>query len=283
MGMALKRLPGLCRMAMALSAVLLAGGFSHVAEAREVKAGDSVSVHFTCRLKNGQLAASSRQDLPQPLLDTRSPLFVPRGKGEPVDFVAGEDILKSARGRGGSFETEIIARLADHVIGMRKGEQKTVEVAAQRRQSSNPGESILEVAKVRRRAKEVRMTVDEFKQRKGVDPVVGQDYTVEPSFPGKVTQVTETEVVVLNAPPPEMQVETPFGRGKVVDAGKQYLIEIDARVGALVRSGGMVGRIVDVGEGERGMITLDYSHPFGGEVLDCELTLVDFSPPKDPQ
>jgi hypothetical protein len=45
----------------------------------------------------------------------------------------------------------------------------------------------------------------------------------------------------------------------------------------------MVGRIVDVGEGERGMITLDYSHPFGGEVLDCELTLVDFGPPKDPQ
>jgi FKBP-type peptidyl-prolyl cis-trans isomerase 2 len=200
-----------------------------------------------------------------------------------VDFVAGEDILKSPRGGGGSFETEVIARLAEHVMGMKKGEQKTVELAAPRRQSSNPAESILEVAKVRRRAKEVRMTVDEFKQRKGADPVVGQDYTVDPTFRGKVTQVTETEVVVLNAPPPEMQVETPFGRGKVVDSGKHYLVEIDARVGTLVRSGGMVGRIVEVGEGERGMITLDYSHPFGGEVLDCELTLVDFDPPKDPQ
>ena len=84
--MVFRRLPGLCWMAMGLSAVLLAGGFSRVAEAQEVKAGDSVSVHFTCTLKNGRLVASSRQDLPQPLLDTRSPLFVPRGKGEPVDF-----------------------------------------------------------------------------------------------------------------------------------------------------------------------------------------------------
>lgn len=283
MGRELKRLTRWWWLVTAFSAVLWVEGVSPVAQAQEVKVGDSVSIHFTCRLKNGQLAASSRQDLPQPLLDTKSPIFQPRGKGEPVDFVAGEDISKSSKGRAGSFETEIIAGLAEHVVGMRKGEQKTVQLVAQRRQSSKPAETVLELARVRRRAKEVRMTVDEFKERKGADPVVGQDYTVDPSFPGKVTQVTATEVVVVNAPPPDMQVETPFGKGKVTDSGNQYLIEIDARVGTLVRTGGMVGRIVEVGEGEQGLITIDYAHPFGGEVLDCELTLVDFGPPQNPQ
>jgi FKBP-type peptidyl-prolyl cis-trans isomerase 2 len=68
-------------------------------------------------------------------------------------------------------------------------------------------------------------------------------------------------------------VQTPFGKGTVKESGNVYIIDIDAKVGALVRSGPMVGRIVEVGEGETGTITIDYSHPFGGESLDCDITL----------
>jgi FKBP-type peptidyl-prolyl cis-trans isomerase 2 len=43
-----------------------------------------------------------------------------------------------------------------------------------------------------------------------------------------------------------------------------------------VRSGGMIGRIVQVTDR---MITIDYSHPFGYETLKCEVKVEDVSRP----
>lgn len=250
---------------------------------QEVKEGDSVSIHFTCKLPNGQLAVSSRseQDLNKELLQSKSPLFVARGVGEPLTVDAGRDLAGKIKGE--SFETAVVTRLARQAVGMKKGEQKTVELTAERVKTHKPGDSILEVAKVRRRARQVRMTPDEFKQRKGAEPQVGQTYIVDPAFPGQVTQVTDKEVVIEHTPPSGGIVETPFGTGRVGESGESYLIEIDARVGALVRSGPLVGRIVEVGEGPTGMITIDYSHPFGGEVLVCEMSLEGFAAVETPQ
>ncbi len=246
--------------------------------AREAKEGDSVSLHFTCRLKNGQLAVSSYQDLPDEVLQSKSSLFKQRTVAEPVTVSVGMEASRTGKGVGESFETAVVTRLAQQVVGMKKGDHKTVELTAERAKTQKPGDTLLEVARVRRRSKRVRMTPDEYRQRKGTDPEVGQAYTVDPAFPGKVTQVTDQEVLIEHTPPSDGVVETPFGTAKVVESGDSYLLEIDARVGTLVRSGPIVGRIVEVGEGPTGMITIDYSHPFGGEVLVCDVSLEEIVP-----
>lgn len=63
-------------------------------------------------------------------------------------------------------------------------------------------------------------------------------------------------------------VDTPFGKGAIRENEKNYEIVIDASVGSLVRTRGLVGRISEVRDGS---IVVDYGHPFGGETLTCDI------------
>jgi len=123
--------------------------------------------------------------------------------------------------------------------------------------------------------KEVHITPDEYLSRTGKAPEVGQPFITDPAVPGKVASVTESDVVVRFFAKAGDKVATPFGEGTVKELPDKYEIVIDAHTGAFVRSGGYVGRITNVDDR---FITVDYSYPFGGEPLFCDILVESAEP-----
>jgi FKBP-type peptidyl-prolyl cis-trans isomerase 2 len=251
-----------------LSVVLIFSMATGAGAGEAIKAGEKVRIEFACRLPNGELAATTDPGLSDRPDVARAGIFKKRTNAEPLVITAGSDeAVYGKPGRRG-FEGEIVAKLAEAVAGMPPGEGRTIELKATVQKDLPPSERFLEMNPVRTRPKEMRMSRDVYRSRTGKEAAEGQAYTIDPAFPGKVASVSGEEVVIVFSAEPGGSVETPLGMGTVRDGGKFWEIAIDAKVGGLVRSGNMVGRIVAV---EERIINIDYGHPFGGEVLKCDV------------
>jgi FKBP-type peptidyl-prolyl cis-trans isomerase 2 len=239
-----------------------------------VRSGDRVTLNFTCRLQNGSIAATTIGEIAGIPGDRRSSVFRERKAEGPLRIIAGGNEAVYGRPGHRGFEGEIVAKVAEVVVGMEVGETRQVTVTAERAVPEKE-EPIIQVARVRHRPKEVRMAPDAYRERAGKAAEVGQKYTLDPAIPGHVVRVDQNEVVVRFEPQAGAMVDTPFGKGTVRDAGSRWEIHIDARPGSLVRTGAMVGRIVGV---DKRLITVDYGHPFGGEALRCDVTVEKIEP-----
>lgn len=248
--------------------------FASAADSAPIHPGDRVALHFRCSLANGEVAAATDPAAVESSGLRKSRVYLVRQENSPlvVEARAGSfpEPLESA------FEDEVIGRISHLLVGKRPAEKYRVKLTA----PSNPGRDetnyTLAVARVRKRPKQMRMGIEEFKTRAGgKEPVPGMAFTVDPAFPGRVESVGEGEVTVVFSAKAGDRIDTAFGPGRIVEKESAFEVEIDARVGSLVRIGPLVGRIDKV-DGET--IKSDFRHPFGGEELDCELTVIEILP-----
>jgi FKBP-type peptidyl-prolyl cis-trans isomerase 2 len=238
-----------------------------------VKTGDKVELGFTCRLPNGELAATTRPDDAFGD-DKRSPYYLPRRGAETVSLTAGVNPVDLKKDRL-SFEEEIIKRLNHAVVGLKEGEQVVRELQAERYPSVSPTDRFVRMATVRKRQKEMRLSREEYQNRSGKEPEVGQRFVIDPLVPGTVSEVTDKEVVVRFAPEQGKTLTSPFGPISVRETATHYELLIKAENNRPVRTGGMVGRIVEVTDES---FKVDYGHPFGGETLRCDMTVAGVKP-----
>lgn len=262
-----------CLFRTAWLTALLAGfaGCATTGGERVVKSGDTVDLRFTCCLPSGELAATTYPAFAGDASVLKSPVFVPKKDGEPVSVTAGERIRNPVRGQGLEFEYAIADRLADLAIGKPLGEMWSAAVTAERVQVRDGEPQTLELSLVRVRPKEVRLTREEFCMRSECgegDPRLGQPFVYDPEFTGTVTELKDAEVVIRINPPPGGEIGTVFGNGKVREQPDRYEIPLDVKIGRLVRMGGLVGVISAIGDKT---FTVDFSHPFGGETLQCDV------------
>ena len=258
--------------AFLLCATTLAGCATGAAH-RIVEPGDQVAIHFTCRLPNGEIAADTRPDLAR--THPVAPIYLERSGDDPLVVEAG---LQGAGDQGAqrrSFELEIVERLAGAVIGAREGSTLRLDLDAPRISGLPLEEQYVKMVRVRRRAKEMKMSRAQYLERTGKEPAVGDPFRFDPLVPGEVRELSATEVVIHFTAPPDSEVVLPFGKGVIRDREDHYDIEINAVKGTLVRAGGIVGRVSEV---DGGFIVLDFGHPFGGETLSCELTVASAKP-----
>lgn len=242
--------------------------------AEQVKAGEKAMIHCTCRFKSGELAATTREALANDPSVPKSSVFQPAREYRPVPVVAGDgaDATRGPNpGAPRGFEGEISRQLGPKLVGMAVGERRVLDVASGVPAGLKHEDRFLQMARVRQRPKFLRMTPEEYKMRTQKDPQVDQAYVIDPAVPGKVVSVDEKEVVIQFSAQPGQEVKTPLGKGVIREAEKHWEIVIDAKKGDLIRSGPMVGRIVEVDDRT---ITIDYGHPFGGEALSCEVEVV---------
>jgi FKBP-type peptidyl-prolyl cis-trans isomerase 2 len=249
--------------------ILLSAGCSLAprAENRTIAHGEKVAMGFTCRLQSGEVAASTEAAIAQNGAVKKAAIFVPRQGEDPLLVVAGEGVATNGPIAARGFEGEIASRLARELPGMVPGAAKNVGLAAE--MHPVPGEArSIDMARVRKRPKVLRMEPSQFESKRGRPARPGDDYTYDPLIPGVVAEVSEHEVVVRFAAEVGAAVMTPLGPGVIRETEENYEIHIMAKQGDLVRSSGMIGRVVAVNER---MITINYGHPFGGEALDCEV------------
>ena len=238
-----------------------------------IRRGDHTEIQFTCRFKDGELAISSSEGqgpTANPVLPL-SRVFLPREKSTPLPLIAGEDppeVSPSLSLRG--FEGEVVHQLTNRIIGLREGERKVLELTAEKLDEKTPGEYTIQLARIRHRDKEQTLSVDEFREKTGVEPKVGQPLIDEPLLPGKVVSIKEGGVIVRFSGEDGKVVDTPFGKGTIHDKAGEYQIELNPRIGTLVRTGMFVGRIATV---DNESFVIDYSHPFGGESLACDVKI----------
>lgn len=238
---------------------------------RIVKSGDPVNLRFTCRFPSGDLAATTYPALVEDARISKSAVFIPKKDGEPVPVTAGERIGNPNRGQGLEFEYAIADRLADLAVGKPLGEAWSAAVTAERTPVRDGERQALELALVRVRPKEVRLTREEFCRQSECSadgPRLGDPFAYDPQFHGSVTGLKEDEVVVSIKPPPGGEIVTVFGTGKVRELPDRYEIPLEVKIGRLVRMGGLVGVISEIGDRT---FTVDFSHPFGGETLQCDV------------
>jgi len=248
-------------------------GCATVVPSQEIKAGDEVGVHFTCRQKTGEIAASTYSDINNSSLP-KSALFLKRSVGDPVVIQAGSELLPASAAKRKSFEEEIMDRLAGTLVGMREGDRKSVEITGDRLANLPQEEQFVKIRRIWSQPKEVRMLLSEYKARTKMEPAVGQQYAVYPAIPGKVASISGDEVLIRFAPAAQ-EVEVAFGKGKIIEKEDHYDIEINAVKGTLVRTSNLVGRIADADEE---FITLDYGQPLAGEALRCDVLTESVKP-----
>jgi len=245
---------------------------------RIVQPGDVTDIRFFCRLQNGEVVAATDKAVGQQTIMPKSSVFLVRDKDGPLPVTAGVPIKKEPGDKETPFEMEIVDRLVTVVVGMKEGENRTVELKAENLPERSRDNYVLNIARVRERTKELRMTVGDYQARTGKSPETGQPFTYDPAVQGQVEAVTQDEVVILFSAHAGDVVPTPFGPGLIRESEKAYEIEIDAHKGALVRTGQLVGRITDVNEKS---IIIDYRNPFGGEPLQCDVAVDKIKEKKD--
>ncbi|MEW6664914.1 MAG: hypothetical protein AB1512_06805 [Thermodesulfobacteriota bacterium] len=250
-----------------MAAVIVAGIATDCRAQEAILRGDKVTIRFTCRLGDGEIAATTDTGIDTDPSMKKSSIFISRKSDDPLVITAGPDEKIYGKPGERGFEGEIVAELAEAVPGMKPGETRSVEIKRERRKPVGNEPALVEMARVRVRPKQVKMTLEEYRSRTGKDPEVGQGYTIDPAIPGKVSSVSEGQVAVRFEAEPGKIVKTPLGDGVIRETERAYEIVIDVKKGSLVRSGGLIGRIVKVDER---MVSIDYSHPFGYEALKCE-------------
>jgi len=275
-------------LAMAILTTLFPGTGCTRSKARDgvpperVQAGDTVQVDYACRLlEDGRLAAATREEEARDHTVSKAPLFLERKEHGPATILAGPRETQTDTGTESGieppdglevFESAVEARIGEAVVGMRPGEERRIELRAEVPQGIPEPDRFLDMARVRKRPRQVPMTRALFQKiRPEGDPEVGQEIGFEPGFRARVLSVSGDEVVVELLAGSGDRVDTPFGPGTVEAMEDRFEISIDVKPGDLVRAGPLAGRVVHVADE---MFRLDFGHPFGGEALSCDVRLI---------
>ncbi len=233
--------------------------------ARQVAPGQELLVQYRCALPNNELLAASEADPAGP----RSTAWLPPKKPGSLRLTAGRPPEISQKNDQEDFEPVLAAGLALALPGMTMEQPNRIVLSSKPILRPDGSERTAQMARVWYRMKELRLTPEQYKSRKGKDAQLGDPYVIDPRVPGKVEQVDEKLVLIRFNPVSNGPFNTPYGPAHLKDAGAQYEIRIEPTVGSLVRTGPMLGRISALTEGA---ITIDYTNPFGGVELQCEIT-----------
>ena len=235
-----------------------------------IKAGDSVQVDFTCSMEDGKIVMTTDESLAGDDRNEKAGIFLPLKEYTPISMVAGSSKSEPDYGNLKAMETEIFDCLSGVLPGMKSGSSNEIFITSEDITNLSGEDRFLDLPRIRKIEKQRKIHPVSFKEAYGKDPVKGDVITFKnkPEISMTVLTVAEDEVEVSINTPEGTVINTPLGKGTVYDRGDNYEAVIDIKKGQLIRSGVIVGRVVDVRDDA---FTLDYANPFGGEKFKCEV------------
>jgi hypothetical protein len=237
-----------------------------------IQARDTVWVDYTCRLENGLIAATTLESIAENDRDNRARIFKEHRDYVPLHVVAGSECEPCrSNGKLPEMDKEIELQMTAFVVGKTEGLYPSVQLISEVPEGLHPETRFLRAARIQPREKESRMSRQRYVEQFGADPRIGEEWPQGPGFKLKLARIQGDTVIFRLIPDPSHEFDTPFGRATIVDKGNLYEVIIDAQEGRLVRMGNTVGRIVEVDES---VFTVDFGHPFGGAILNCDIDIV---------
>ncbi len=239
-----------------------------------VKQGDTAMVNYTCRLMNGEVVLTTREEIAGDKA-SQAAIFLPFKKYGPEDLVAGGPDNYPRFGKLKMFEWEVAAQVARAIVGMKVGENNTIVLRSDVPSDLKEGDRYTTLGRVVRREKEQKVALKALKEKIGYVPAIGDQAFSYQGFVGTVKDIKDKEALIHIDVEDGRIVDQPFGRGVIRDYPDHYDIVTNAQEGHLVRSASQVGRIIKVTEKT---FTIDYGNPFGGEELMCDVQIDSILP-----
>ncbi|MEA1946816.1 MAG: thioredoxin family protein [Thermodesulfobacteriota bacterium] len=257
--------------------VIVAGLFILSCAASDFKAGHynknrkevGCGLHYTCRLGNGDIIVTTDPSVVEAPSAKKAAVFIEKTSYSPMDitdFDQGEE--KSGKEELKFLEKVLVEKLAAETKDWKMNTARTLKVEAKEQVSLPVEERTIQIARIKTHPKTTRYDKEIFTRMTGGELAMDEPVLLHYGIKGKVVSIEENEVLVTFTPASDQPLDGPFGPVTVQDKGDHYVIEIDAQKGHLVRVGPAVGRISEV---NTNTFRIDYSHPFGGETLMCDV------------
>lgn len=229
---------------------------------RKVQKGDTAVVNFSCAFSNGELAASSfpAEDASQ----KKSSIFAFRDS--PLELPAGSKFKAGGEG----FDVGIANEISLVLVGLEVGKPTRMVIKSSTPDQMPEVDRFAPMARVWKRKKVLALPKEKYEANTHRAAVVGDNVRLDKDVPGVVESVTDKEVTLKAAISEGDRITTSFGTGTVHDKGDIFEIDLDAKLGGLVRVAHLVGRIVEVGADS---FTIDFGYALAGEALTCDVTV----------
>ncbi len=244
---------------------------------RTVQENEQVAVSYTCTLADGSLAITNQQQVADDPAMTRSPLFrTPKEFGpqfmtatlKPMIDPTGHTKILGFKFK--SFEEAVTEQLAGRLVGLPYDEVRQVRLSSTVPDGLEARDRYLKRYRKTRHPKVLRVPLWQVTEQLGKAPVAGAKWQGKDGITFIVDSVDGKVVHLRRQIKSGAKLQTPFGPAEVSDDGDSYTLNIDPKVGTVVRSGPLVGRISRVSDQS---FQLDYGNPYGFEDLDCRVRI----------
>lgn len=239
-----------------------------------VKQGDIATVNYTCRLMSGEVVLTTHEEIAKEKA-SHAAIFLPFEKYGPEALAAGGPDNYEKFGGLKIFDREVAAQLAQAIVGMDVGENRTIVLKADVPSGLKDEDRYSTLGRLIRKSKEQKIPLKPLKEKLGHDPAMGEQAFSYQGFVGTVKGIIGDQAIIRIEVQDGRIVDVPFGKGVIKDYPDYYDIVTDAQVGHLVRTASLVGRIIKVTEKT---FTIDYGHPFGFEELMCDVRVESILP-----
>lgn len=225
-----------------------------------VQKGDLVTAHVTLLDEDGKLVLTTLEAVSKEMAQLRSAAYQDPPVFEPEEIVGGEPPGPPA--------------LGEVVLGMKKGEKKTVPLPPEkgyglrdpRKQSTFPC--------VRTIPRKLRLSAEEYVGRFKRFPTVGKEVELVPYFKARIQEVTESDVSMEMLAKDGQRAEESFGTVEIKVDDRQVTIILTPQRGAVFPMQGGEGRIEAVDSKE---FTVDFNHPMAGKRLTAQVEVLSIA------
>jgi FKBP-type peptidyl-prolyl cis-trans isomerase 2 len=233
--------------------------------------GENVRVDYTCRLAGGALVATTRREVGEDAAQSRSTIFAPPSAYGPVAMEAGKETdCKPCDRDKRFFQVVLDESIQKQLPGLIPGTPAALRLVSDEVLMDEKNGTLL---MRRRQSRPLRRPVqmDRLIELLGHTPEVGERVAFDraDAIPFKVAEIASYGATLEYEVQVGQPFHTPFGPARIESMSDQdFRIYITPEKGRLIRSGGLIGRVVDLDETN---MSLDYRNPFGYEQLECEV------------
>ena len=235
---------------------------------KQIAKGDTATIDFTCRLDDGSILTTTQKDIAFDEDENLSYAFVGPLEYGPVIIPVGAEVKMPEQPIIHPLMAEIGYQLSQNIDGLYYDKTQRVDLTTDEILGLPEGDRLVRFSRTMRRNKIIQVTKEQFVAKAGKEAKIGDIVFPENIIKWKVLDVKGNLIDVQLIAKDGGTVIMPYGPALIRDKGDHYDLEIDNRVGDLVRLGSYIGRIID--QDER-LFTVDLSHPFGGRALACDI------------
>ncbi len=253
-------------------ALILFSGCAGLEPIPRIEKGEKVRVDYTCRTPGNEVMDTTSPALATDESVAKARVFAPRQNLKPVDLTAGEN-PPDLKPRDVQFlDTDIRMGLAHALVGKEKGKSLVVVLESRVPDKIEDSHRYRKIQRVRTVPRVQTIPCPIYQEAHGRLPEIGELFKENGQAHAEVIALDSDKITIKLITDPLVTVDTPWGKARTDGDEKEVRVTIEAEVGALIRTGGLIGRISEVNEKN---IVVDYGLSFGGQTLNCTVEILD--------